>query len=147
MLELVPLYTAKYELGETHLIGPNKPQGRTVGEVRSAVFTGERLNATLAGVAAADWMLRTGDVGDIDVRLTMRTDDGALIYVTYGGRISFDDPAGMFAMVAPRFETGDERYVWLNRIQAVGMGQLLIDASGARLEYEVYEVQRVASSS
>ncbi len=144
MLELVPLYTAKFELGETHLIGPDAPQGRTVGEVRKATFTGERLKATLTGSAAADWMLRTGQVGDIDVRLTMRTDDGALIYLTYGGRISFDDPAGMFAMVAPRFETGDPRYAWLNRIQAVGMGKLLIDADGARIEYEVYEVRRVA---
>ncbi len=142
MIELVPLFTAKYELGASLLVGPGAPQGRTVGEVRSATFTGDRLRATLAGPAAADWMLRNGDIGVIDVRLTLRTDDDALIYMTYGGRIAFDDPEGMFAMVAPTFETGDERYAWLNRIQAVGKAQLLMDANGARLEYEFYELRR-----
>ena len=145
MLELVPLFTARYELHPPLLIGPDVPQGRTVGQIASATFTGDRLKATLAGPAAADWMLRTGAVGDIDVRLTLRTDDDALIYMTYGGRISFDDPAGMFAFVAPTFETGDARYLWLGRIQAVGLGQLLVDAGGARLEYEFHEVRRVAS--
>ena len=44
----------------------------------------------------------------------------------------------MTIYVAPRFETGDERYAWLNRIQAVGKGILNQDLS---LEYEWYEVR------
>jgi Protein of unknown function (DUF3237) len=39
--------------------------------------------------------------------------------------------------VAPRFETGDERYMWLNRIQAIGKGIVNEDLS---LDYEWYEV-------
>jgi hypothetical protein len=37
----------------------------------------------------------------------------------------------------PRFETGDERYRWLNRIQAVGKGAF----DGTTLAYQVYELR------
>jgi hypothetical protein len=40
--------------------------------------------------------------------------------------------------VAPRFETCDERYLWLNRIQAVGKGIVHEDLS---LDYEWFEVR------
>ena len=34
----------------------------------------------------------------------------------------------------PRFETGDERYRWLNRVIAVGQGRVLPN----RVEYQVF---------
>jgi hypothetical protein len=37
----------------------------------------------------------------------------------------------------PRFETGDDRYRWLNRMQAVGKGTF----DGRTLRYELYEVR------
>ena len=37
---------------------------------------------------------------------------------------------------APLFETGDERYAWLTRIQAVGKSTF----DGTQLEYEMFEV-------
>jgi hypothetical protein len=40
--------------------------------------------------------------------------------------------------VTPRFETGDERYAWLNRIQAVGKGTAHEDLS---IDYEWHEVR------
>jgi hypothetical protein len=47
-----------------------------------------------------------------------------------------DLPETMY--VTPRFETGDERYMWLNRIQAVGKGIVGEDLS---LDYEWYELR------
>jgi hypothetical protein len=38
---------------------------------------------------------------------------------------------------APLFETGDERYAWLNRIQAVAKGTL----DGPTLTYEIAEMR------
>jgi len=103
---------------------------------------GERLNATLAGSAAADWLVRTGAIGVIDARLTLRTDDGALIYMRYGGRLDMSKPAeGLFAYVAPVFETGDPRYAWLNKVQAAGKGQLTITADGGRIDYTFCEIR------
>jgi hypothetical protein len=40
--------------------------------------------------------------------------------------------------VAPRFETGDERYAWFNRIQAVGKDTINEDLS---VDYEWYEIR------
>jgi hypothetical protein len=72
--------------------------------------------------------------------VTVRTDDGATIFVQYQGRVDlsqgFQFPLN--AYVAPRFETGDERYAWLNRIQAVGKGTINEDLS---VDYEWYEIR------
>ena len=45
--------------------------------------------------------------------------------------------AGAPVYATPRFETGDERYRWLNRVQAVGKGVL----HGSTLTYELYELR------
>lgn len=143
MIELVPLCTARVEVAPTMSVGTGPAGDRSVGELKSVTVTGERMNATLAGAAAADWLSRTGTVAVIDVRMTLRTDDGALVYMTYGGRLDLGNYAnGLYAMVAPTFETGDERYAWLNKIQAVGKGKLTPAADGSSLiEYEFYEVR------
>jgi len=78
--------------------------------------------------------------GTVDDRWTLRTDDGAVIFVQFTGRL--DASQGwqfpMTVYVAPRFETGDKRYGWLNRIQAVGKGIFSEDLS---LDFEWYEVR------
>lgn len=142
MIELVPLCTATVELAPTLAVGLGPAGERSVGELRAVTVKGDRLRASLAGPAAADWMVRTGAIGVIDARMTLRTEDGALIFLHYGGRLDLSDRAkGMFAYIAPVFETGDPRYAWLNRIQAVGKGQLFVDAQGGRLDYEFFEVR------
>ncbi len=143
MIELIPLCSAVVEVAPSMAVGTVAGGERSVGELRSVIISGERMQASLAGVAAADWMVRAGDYGIIDVRLTVRTQDDALIYVSYGGRLDLSNPAaGIFAYVAPVFETGDPRYAWLNRLQAVGKGKLAIAADGsARLDYEFFEIR------
>jgi hypothetical protein len=110
-------------------------------EVASADVTGDRLAGELLGGAAADWLVLSADgTGTLDVRLTLRTHDGAAVLVQYTGRLDASQglqfPMTVYA--APRFETGDERYSWLNRIQAIGKGSLNADLS---LDYEWYEAR------
>ena len=50
------------------------------------------------------------------------------------GRLQFDT---MSAYAAPLFHTGDECYVWLNRIQAVSKGTFQPDGT---LIYEIFEL-------
>ena len=64
----------------------------------------------------------------------LETDDGAIIYVTYRGRC--DRVRGTYT-VAPTFQTADERYTWLNVVQAVGRGRV----AAGRLDYEMFEVR------
>lgn len=143
MIELVPLCKASLELAPSLAVGVGPAGDRSVGAISAITITGERLRASIAGPAAADWLVRTGAIGVIDARVTLRTDDDALIYMQYGGRLDLSNPAaGIFAYVAPVFETGDPRYAWLNRIQAVGKGQLFIGAGGgSRLEYDICEIR------
>jgi hypothetical protein len=107
-----------------------------------SVWEGSRLRAQLKpGVAAADWLVVGSDgTGFIDIRLTLETDDGALIYVSYTGRRNIADvERGIDApvYVTPLFETSDPRYTWLNTIQAVGKGTV----DGDVRVYEMYEVR------
>ena len=105
-----------------------------IGEIISARFEGERLKAALRGRAAADWAFvePSGRVL-VDARLTIGTDDGATILVTYTGRM---DAATAGVVSAMHFETGDHRYQWLTRVLGVAKGSY----AGETLNYEVYEV-------
>jgi hypothetical protein len=138
-IELVPLCTATITLKDPMML-PNTPSGmRTIVEVEAAKLEGERLSATLKGTAAADWATIGPDMTcTLDVRTTFETHDGALLFTHYRGRIDLSKPPGESPVyAAPLFETGDERYAWLNRMQAVAKGKL----DGPTLTYEIYEVR------
>ncbi|MBA2327760.1 MAG: DUF3237 domain-containing protein [Actinobacteria bacterium] len=138
-IELVPLMTATINLREPIML-PNTPSGtRLIIEVASATFEGDRIRGKQKGVAAADWLtVGPEGTGTLDVRATLETDDGALIYSCYRGRLDVSQPVGSAPIyAAPLYETGDERYAWINKIQAVGKGT----TDGQLLEYEIYELR------
>ena len=137
-LELVPLCTIVVDLAEPMIL-PNTPAGtRVIVEVSDARVDGERLRGRVKGSAAADWLTIGPDsTGTLDVRATMETDDGAVIFLYYQGRRDFSQGRDAPIYTAPKFDTGDERYAWLNKIQAAAKGQL----DGTTLTYEVYELR------
>jgi Protein of unknown function (DUF3237) len=125
------------QLGARSVIGPTPSGIRTIVEVTGVVVEGARLRGHLYGPPAGDWLTVGPDgTATLDVRLTVETDDGALIHVRYGGR-SERVPENPYNYVAAVFETGDERYAWLNKIQAVGKGLRVED----RVLYELYQVR------
>lgn len=138
---LKPLGVMTVQLGEMTETGVGPKGARVIVDVPSAKVEGDRLNATLATNDAADWLTLSeeGTLGVLDVRATLRTDDGAIIYVEYGGRL--DMTTGLIA-ASPTFQTGDDRYKWLNRIQAVSAGQANLETGV--LIYTMYEVQVTA---
>lgn len=139
-LELVPLATAK--VGVKPIIWlPDTPLGtRGIGELSSFEMTGERITARLHGTAAADWATVSpdGTVATIDVRFMLETDDGALLYASYKGR-SHMSATPPYLYTAPQFDTGDERYQWLTRIQVVGKGLFSPDLTTMDIDY--YELR------
>ncbi|MEY4174910.1 MAG: hypothetical protein RI900_2075 [Actinomycetota bacterium] len=131
-LELIPLFTCTVSLAAPIPVSPTL----MVGEVTGAVVEGDRIKARLKGNAAADWLRPTAEgYGTLDVKITYETDDGAVIHATYSGRLQFDT---MTVYAAPLFHTGDERYAWMNRIQAVAKGAFQPDGT---LVYEMYELR------
>jgi hypothetical protein len=140
-MELVPLCTVRIQLKPPTDVGAGPAGNRIIAELATAEFKGDRLAGELLGAAAADWLVLGADgTGLVDARLTMRTYDGATVFVQYDGRMDFTKGLQfpITAYVAPRFETSDERYSWLNRIQALGKGSLNEDFS---LDYEWYEAR------
>lgn len=96
---------------------------RRIAPVNGGTFTGDRLAGTVLP-GGADWVINRADgVMVTDVRLTLQTGDGALIYLTYQGRfVATPEVMARFnrgALLAPedyslaivaRFERGDARY-------------------------------------
>lgn len=139
--ELVSMGTITVQLGERIEVGSGPKGTRLVVDVESIEVESDRVKASLAATDAADWLTLSedGSIGCVDVRFTLKTDDGAYIYVEYAGRA---DMANGLIATAPTFQTGDERYAWLNKIQAVGAGAL---EGNGRLIYSLYEVVLTAA--
>ena len=73
------------------------------------------------------------------MRLTLKTDDGAFIYMEYSGWVNV--ATGLTA-TAPTFQTSHEKHKWLNSVQAVSAGQINFDTK--QLAYRLYEVEVTA---
>lgn len=112
------------------------PQGsRMLASVAGGSFEGPRVKGTVPAGASGDWVtIRADGSFRLDVRVTLVTDDGAVILCTYNGIGQTDETGASSLKTAPTFETGDERYQWLNRVQAIGYGT--VDGTG--VHYDVY---------
>ena len=134
------LAEVKADLSPAHdLLGA--PYGaRLVVDVTGARVEGPRLMASLLGTAAADWVTVAPDgrTGALDVRATLRTDDGAIIFSEYRGRVLFGADGLHRVFTSPRYETGDPRYAWLNGLQCIGKG--ISNAKERWLRYRLYAV-------
>ena len=130
------LGTLRLETG-TRTVIENGPQGtRTIVQVLGGRFEGPRVKASVQ-TPAGDWITNRADGSSrLDVRLTLKTDDGALVLVTYNG-ISQTTNTGASLRIAPLFETGDSRYVWLTRLQAVGVGERV----GTAVKYDLFALK------
>lgn len=115
---------------------PNGPQGtRLIVPITGGTFSGPKINGTVESLGA-DWLtMRADGTAQLDVRALLRTDDGAVIHTSYKGIMAPTD-SGPRITTAPLFETGDEKYLWLNHIQAIAVG-----APGqGTVTYDVYRI-------
>ena len=135
--ELVEAGIIDIQLGDFIEVGEGPKGTRLVVDVTEITLKGDRVNATLATNDGADWgtVSEDGILMALDVRFTLKTDDGAFIYVEYGGRGNLAE--GTIA-VAPTFQTGHEKYKLLNSVQAIAAGQVNLETG--KLIYRLYEV-------
>lgn len=117
-------------------IGQTPAGLRRIAPVSGGHFNGERLTGKVLP-GGQDWVINRADgVMVIDVRLTLQTDDGAMVYLTYQGRLLAGDeamarfrkgallePHEYSLVISAKFECGDGRYAWLNNAIAVGTGE------------------------
>ncbi|MEN3280824.1 MAG: hypothetical protein V7607_1964 [Solirubrobacteraceae bacterium] len=123
---------------------------RQVWEVAEASLEGDGIRATLAA-PGADWMRVSADgFWRPDVRLALRTEDGAALTLSYTGLVEQTEAFvaaatedrettwdQQYMRMVLRFETGDDRYAWLTRSIFVAQGRIL---GTGRVEYAVFRV-------
>ncbi|HLZ70261.1 MAG TPA: DUF3237 domain-containing protein [Dehalococcoidia bacterium] len=133
------LFTLTAELAAPQTV-ESGPQGtRVIINVTGGSVQGARVRGTLLG-PTGDWLVARPDgTLKLDVRASIRTDDGAIILMTYHGIGSPKAEGGASVRSAPLFETGDARYAWLNNIQAIGFGEA--PATMERVTYEVFALK------
>ncbi len=123
---------------------------RRIVVITGGHFQGPRLRGTVVPGASAAWVLvRPDEVVQLQARVTLCTDDGALILMHYPG-IGHGSPevmqrvnagravtsADYYFRTAPLFETSAPAYAWLNKVIAVGVGE----RAAAGPIYDVFQV-------
>jgi len=107
--------SATLDVGQT-------PQGTlTIFPVTGGSFEGERLRGKVLP-GGGDWVTaHANSTLTFDLRITLETDDGGLIHMTFTG---VRDDANQYFRTTPRFETAAPKYAFLNRLLAVGIGEI-----------------------
>lgn len=118
---------------------------------------GPKIKGQVIPLSGGDWSRLRADMSiTIEVRICLKTHDGANILMTYHGILAAnspedfqymidatknDDPQGaldrFYYRIFAFFETGDERYAWLNRTLAAGIGRLAEDQA----IYDIYAIK------
>jgi hypothetical protein len=143
------LFVMRLDVKPYQVLGATPGAFRRVGVVPGGTFEGDRLSgAVLEG--GNDWQtIRDDRATTLNVRLVLKTTDDSLIGMTYQGirygpadimaRLDASediDPAFYYFRTSPIFETASERYDWMNRITAVGLGYRTPTA----VIYSVFEI-------
>lgn len=143
------LGTLRLDMGEAHDLGITPSGWRRMRALPSGSLIGPRINATVLPGGLDAFLRKSDGTLHTDARLTLKTDDGQLIYLSYRGvrysnpdvmaRIEADQPVGddeYYLRNIPIFETASAAYEWLNRIVAVGVGR----REPRAVAYTIYEI-------
>jgi hypothetical protein len=118
--------TLRLKTAPTQEVGAVPRGTRVTFPIIGGSFEGERLRGKV--LPGADWTMKRADgVVELDERITLETDDGALIHVSFDGVLDSRPPGAPYLRTAPRFETAAEKYSFLNRLLALGTGELRAD--------------------
>jgi uncharacterized protein DUF3237 len=121
-----PLLTLRLSTAPTQDIGEGPHGARVTFPITGGFFDGDRLRGKVLP-GGDDWTVKRADgVLELDLRITLETDDGALVHMTFAG-IRDDSAHPPYFRTLPRFETAAPRYAFLNRLLAVGRGEIRAD--------------------
>ena len=148
-LESEYLFTIRVGVSKLHDVGKTPLGLRHIDMLGEGSFEGPRLKGTVLPGGMDQKIFRADGAMNPNVRLVLRTDDGAMIYMHYTGvrygtpevmqRIADGDtvdPSEYYLRNTPYFETAAAQYDWLNRIVAVGVGRRMPDHAA----YDVFEI-------
>ncbi len=155
------MFNHPYELEHICSYNATVQQAEPIGPVAEGIrlnvyhtggeVSGPRIRGKVRPVGGDWFTLRTDGVGVVDVRVTIETHDGALIYVTHVGHLDLGPnsyqatldgqvpPDGIPFRTAARFQTAHPEDQWANRVICVGIGQVYLSVPEVR--YDIYAVR------
>ncbi len=147
------LFDLDLNLNPPQAVGPVLKGTRVIFPFKDGVVKSDKINGKILE-SGADWgLVFDSTTFKVDVRATIQTDDGALIYMTYSGYNHAN--AKNFAMISAgkgsevstsdyyfrtsvSFETSSPRYAWLNHTVAVGVGRF---PAAGKVSYRIYAIK------
>lgn len=146
-LEYLSHFTIHLGGSPPEIIGET-PEGIKVNwYISSGEFIGPKLNGKI-NHEGGDWMtIRQDGVGIMDVRATLETSDGALIFIHYPGYFELGEkgyenflknkwPPTPPTRTTPWMITAHPKYLWVNRLQCIGIGRVVMKEP--IYEYDLY---------
>lgn len=129
------LFDLVFERGPATTVG--SPGGnRVVVPVSTGTFEGAKLKGTIAAPSGDTITVRQDGSSLLDLRLLLQTDDGQKILMTCRGIAYATSDGNLFARLQPLFETGAEKYAWLNKVVAVGV----FHQTPGKVAYRIYRI-------
>ena len=139
----ITLEVEVFDLGDT-------PYGRRrVARFGTGSFEGPKLKGIVLPGGGGLTLIRRDEVLELDVRITLETDDKQQIYMTWKGfrhgpkevidrldRGETADPGTYYFRVTPYFETSSEKYGWMNRMCSIATGTV----AASKRRFEVFQV-------
>jgi len=137
---------------EANLEPAQSAGSRVIVNVTGGTVRGPKINGTIVA-PSGDWLIVMADGSlRLDVRATIKTDDGEIILVTYSGAIARSKEVAdrfnngevitskdIYFITAPQFTTGSKKYDWINHIQAVG--KMVSTQRGVNIKYDLFIVR------
>jgi hypothetical protein len=134
------MFVMRLEVKPPLVVGSPPGSYRRIGVIPGGSFEGDRLSGKVLD-GGSDWQTIGPDGAvNLNVRLVLRTNDDALVCMTYQGvrygpadviaridRGEVVDPESYYFRINPLFQTSASQYDWINHVVGIGMGHRLAD--------------------
>jgi len=147
------LFDLQIDLSAPQVVGPVLKGMRLITPFRDGRVTGEKFNGKVLA-CSGDWgLVIDSTTFRVDSRVTIQTDDGAIIYMAYSGyshadarvaamigagKVSELSPSAYYFRTYVSFETSSPRYAWLNYTVGIGVGRF---PAAGQVAYRIYAIR------
>jgi hypothetical protein len=147
------LFDLEISLNPPQAIGPVLTGTRLIFPFKEGAVKSDKINGKILDCSGEWGLVVDPTTFKMDVRATIKTDDGALIYIAYtgynyataeksaqmrAGKGNELSPSDYYFRSVPVFETSDPKYAWLNHTVAIGVGRF---PAPGKLIYRIYAIK------